>query len=175
MCKTPSASIIPFTERAMHSTRQEEHTATQYYARFQKILGGPLTTFLLTLLGVAGSALTLVAADTSLSPKTTKRLLVAGAIIAIVFNLASSLGAHITPNPTPAAKAAADKAAADKAAADKAAADAEAAVSKVVIHMPTPNDATAADLDAAVHRLFQAALDAHKAKAASPGPPAVTQ
>ena len=84
---------------------QEEHDANEYYAVFQKILGGPLSTFLLTLLGVVGSALTLVAADTSLPPKTVKRLLVAGGIIAIVFNLASSLGAHITPNPSPTAQA----------------------------------------------------------------------
>jgi len=58
---------------------------------------------------VVGSALTLVAADTSLPPKTVKRLLVAGGIIAIVFTLASSLGAHITPNPSPTAKTSADQ------------------------------------------------------------------
>ena len=135
-----------------------------YYAAFQKILSGPLTTILLTLLGVVGSALTLVAADTSLPPKLIRGLLVAGAIIAIVFNLASSLGAHITPNPSPTAQA--------KDAAKQKAKDAEAATSKVIINMQhatvTTDGATAADLEAGVVRVVRAALDARKARASSP-------
>ena len=65
----------------------------------QHWLGGPFVTSFWTVIGVFGSICTLAASDTGISHHTVTILITIGAIIGILGNLISSLGAHLTPTP----------------------------------------------------------------------------
>ena len=63
---------------------QEQLAAGSLYTWLQTVLGNPISTLILTLLGVFGSIFTLAASDTSVPSHAVKGLLIAGALPAIL-------------------------------------------------------------------------------------------